>query len=123
MMRQTPTPGDARAAERTGPDTRRDPLPLEPRRESARPTRFRRGAHAPFAIRWFGMSALVGHLRHLAAVTAASNQLDLRDWMRPDDAAILLERVGHRLGATGPGGTLAERLGQRGLDRLRRRHR
>jgi hypothetical protein len=112
MMRQTPTPGDARAAERIGPDTRRDPLPLEPRRESARPTRFRRGAHAPFAIRWFGMSALVGHLRHLAAVTAASNQLDLRDWMRPDDATILLERVGHRLGATGPGGTLAERLGR-----------
>jgi 5-formyltetrahydrofolate cyclo-ligase len=28
------------------------------------------------------MSALVGHLRHLAAVAAASNQLDLRDWMR-----------------------------------------
>jgi hypothetical protein len=58
------------------------------------------------------MSALVGHLRHLAAVAAASNQLDLRDWMRPDDAATLLDRVAHGLGAAGSAGTLAERLGR-----------
>jgi hypothetical protein len=58
------------------------------------------------------MSALVGHLRHLAAVTAASNQLDLRDWMRPDDAATLLERIGSVLGAAGAGTSLAERLGR-----------
>src|SRR5262249_61990382 len=80
--------------------------------EPERPVRFHRGAHAPFAIRWFGMSALVGHLRHLAAVTAASSQLDLRDWMRPDSAAVLLERVGSSLAAAGAGATLAERLGR-----------
>ena len=58
------------------------------------------------------MSALVGHLRHLVAEAAASSQLDLRDWMRPDDAATLLERVGQVLGATSTAGTLAERLGR-----------
>jgi hypothetical protein len=55
--------------------------------------RFRCGAHKPLAIRWFGMTALAGHLRHLLAVAAASNQLDLRDWMQPEDAAGLLDRV------------------------------
>jgi hypothetical protein len=89
-----------------------NPILLEPRESSEQPSRFHRGAHAPFAIRWFGMSALVGHLRHLAAVTAASNQLDLRDWMRPDSAAILLERVASSLGAAATGATLAEQLGR-----------
>ena len=37
------------------------------------------------------MTALAGNLRHLLAVAAASNQLDLRDWMRPEEAAGLLE--------------------------------
>jgi len=64
---------------------------LEPRREPKRSGRVRRGAHKPLAIRWFGMTALAGHLRHLLAVAAASNQLDLRDWMRPEDPAGLLE--------------------------------
>src|SRR5262245_29153784 len=66
-------------------------LPLEPRGEPKRSGRVRRGAHRPLAIRWFGMTALAGHLRHLLAVAAASNQLDLRDWMRPEDPAGLLE--------------------------------
>jgi hypothetical protein len=39
------------------------------------------------------MTALAGHLRHLLAVAAASNQLDLRDWMRPEDPAGLLNRI------------------------------
>ena len=69
---------------------RGEPVLLEPRPAAARPGRFHRGAPAPFAIRWFGMSALVGHLRHLVAVAAASSQLDLRDWMRPDEPAALL---------------------------------
>jgi hypothetical protein len=89
-----------------------DPLPLEPRREPKRLGRFHRGAHKPLAIRWFGMTALAGHLRHLLAVAAASNQLDLRDWMRPEDAAELLDRVCHVLGASASGGNLAERLGR-----------
>ncbi len=84
---------------------------LEPRREP-NGGRFHRGAHAPVAIRWFGMTALVGHLKHLVAVAAVSNDLDLRDWMRPEEAAILLNRVGQVLGASTSGGSLAERLGR-----------
>src|SRR5215813_1637110 len=89
-----------------------DLRPLEPRREPNRFGRFHRGAHKPLAIRWFGMTALAGHLRHLLAVTAASNQLDLRDWMRPEDGDGLLNRVCQVLGASSSGGSLAERLGR-----------
>src|SRR5262245_31439513 len=89
-----------------------DLLPLYPRREPKRLGRVRRGAHKPVAIRWFGMTALAGHLRHLLAVAAASNQLDLRNWMRPEEAAALLNRVCHVLGATASGGSLTERLGR-----------
>jgi len=85
---------------------------LEPRREPKRLGRFHRGAHKPIAIRWFGMTALAGHLRHLLAVAAASNQLDLRDWMRPEDPSELLNRVCQVLGASASGRNLAERLGR-----------
>ena len=89
-----------------------DLLPLEPRREPNRFGRIHRGEHKPLAIRWFGTTALAGHLRHLLAVTAAGNQLDLRDWMRPEEAAGLLNRVCQVLGASASGGNLAERLGR-----------
>jgi hypothetical protein len=74
--------------------------------------RFRRGVRPPVAIRWYGMTALVGHLRHLVAVAAASNQLDLRDWMRAEDAPLLLDRVSRVLGASASGDSLAQRLGR-----------
>jgi hypothetical protein len=67
---------------------------------------------SPFAIHWFGMSALAGHLRHLVATVAASNDLDIRDWMQPDQPAILLDRVCEVLGASSSGDNLAERLGR-----------
>jgi hypothetical protein len=86
--------------------------PLEPRRAPTGFGRFQRGAHAPVAIRWFGMTALVGHLKHLVAVAAASKDLDTRDWMRPEEAASLLNRAGQVLGASTSGGSLTERLGR-----------
>src|SRR5215467_7708628 len=89
-----------------------DFLLIEPRREPSGFGRIHRGANKPLAIRWFGMTALAGHLRHLLAVTAASNQLDLRDWMRPENPAGLLNRVCQVLGASASGGNLAERLGR-----------
>lgn len=58
------------------------------------------------------MTALVGHLRHLVAVAAASQQLDLRDWMRSETGTHLLDRVSRVLGASEAGGSLAERLGR-----------
>jgi hypothetical protein len=88
------------------------PVTLEPRREQRTLRRFRRGTQAPIAIRWFGMTALAGHLRHLIAAAAASNNFDLRDWMRPISATALLDRVGQVLGASTSEGTLSERLGR-----------
>src|SRR5215475_14724257 len=89
-----------------------DPLTLKPRRETDRMGRFHRGTHPPFAIRWFGMSALAGHLRHLLATAAAANDLDIRDWMQPDEPAILLDRVCEVLGGSTSGTNLTERLGR-----------
>jgi hypothetical protein len=85
---------------------------LEPRKAPGGFGPFHRGTHAPLAIRWFGMTALAGHLKHLVAVAAASKDLDLRDWMRPEDAASLLNRVSQVLGASASGGSLTERLGR-----------
>src|SRR5262249_45002045 len=89
-----------------------DLLPLEPRREPKKLGRFHRGTHKPLAIRWFGMTAMAGNLRHLLAVAAASNQLDLRDWMGPEEAAGLLNRACKVLGASASGGNVTERLGR-----------
>src|SRR5262245_52693766 len=87
-------------------------LILEPRREPSTVRRFHRGTQAPVAIRWFGMTALAGHLRHLLAATAASSNFDLRDWMRPMTANVLLDRVSEVLGVSTSEGSLSERLGR-----------
>lgn len=58
------------------------------------------------------MTALAGHLKHLVAVTAASNDLDTRDWMRPEEAEVLLNRVCRVLEAGANGSSLTERLGR-----------
>jgi hypothetical protein len=87
-------------------------VPLDVRPPGGARRRAQRGAHAPFAIRWFGMTALWGHLRHLLAVAAASNQFDLRDWMRAEDADDLLMRVGRVLATPDGGASLTERLGR-----------
>ncbi len=94
------------------PDAAAGPVRLAPRDATRTLGRVHRGAQSPLAIRWFGMTALVGHLRHLLATAAASHQLDLRDWMRPEDAAALLDRASRVLGAPASGTHLAERLGR-----------
>src|SRR5215471_5344842 len=95
-----------------GGKAKSDLLTLRPRQKTDRMGRFHRGTHPPFAIRWFGMSALAGHLRHLVATAAASNDFDIRDWMQPEQPAILLDRVCEVLGASTPGSSLTERLGR-----------
>src|ERR1700749_686424 len=88
------------------------PMILEPRRDERTPRLFRRRTQAPIAIRWFGMTALAGHLRPLVAPAAASSNFDLRDWMRPTGADVLLDRDGEVLGVSTSEDTLAERLGR-----------
>src|SRR5579863_5162752 len=71
----------------------RGPVLLRPRGEAPAPLVFRRGAHAPFAVRWYGITSLFGHLRHFIASAIASEQVDSRDWMHPDTPAELVARV------------------------------
>ena len=94
---------------------RRDPhapIPLRARGDRPSPIAFRRGSHEPYAIRWFGSTALVGHLRHLGAEALASEQLDSRDWMRPQHPGEQLDEIARVLEADRKGNTLTERLGR-----------
>jgi hypothetical protein len=86
------------------------PLPLFPRGNEPPPMAFHRGSREPYGIRWFGSTALLGHLRHLGAERLASGQLDTRDWMRPQAPNDLLREVARVLEAPGEGPTLADRL-------------
>ncbi|MGE5199689.1 MAG: hypothetical protein ACM3H9_08615 [Rhodospirillaceae bacterium] len=86
------------------------PLPLFPRGTEPSPAAFRRGSREPYGIRWFGSTALLGHLRHLGAERLASGQLDTRDWMRPQSPDDLLRETARVLEARGDGATLADRL-------------
>lgn len=85
---------------------------LLPRDGARLPTLFKRGAHAPYAIRWFGSTALLGHVRHLVAAAVASESVDTRDWMRAQEPHELLHAAATVLGATGQGSSLTERLGR-----------
>jgi hypothetical protein len=73
--------------------------------------RFLRGRERPRGITWFGVGSFWGHLQHLIASAIATEDIDSRDWMTPDEPSALLERVARQLGAAHPGRTLTERLG------------
>jgi hypothetical protein len=87
------------------------PVALLPRGNRPAPLVFRRGAHAPFAVRWYGITSLFGHLRHFIASAIASEQVDSRDWMRAEGASVLLTRTLAVLGRP-PAATLTEGLGR-----------
>jgi hypothetical protein len=53
------------------------PVPLGPRGDQPAPMAFRRGSREPYGNRWFGTTALLGHLRHLGAEALASGLLDV----------------------------------------------
>lgn len=86
--------------------------PLKPGGHAAHPRTCTRGAKPPYAIRWFGSTALLGHLRHLGAERLASSNRDVRDWMRPQRPEALLAQIAAVLEAPHDGSTLAERLGR-----------
>lgn len=58
------------------------------------------------------MTSLFGHARNFAATAIASEQIDSRDWMRPEDAADTLRGVIATLGGDENAATLAESLGR-----------
>lgn len=61
---------------------------------------------------WFGISSFWGHLRHFLASAIATEDVDSRDWMSPDDPHDLIARITARLGGVGAGSTLTEQLGR-----------
>jgi hypothetical protein len=85
---------------------------IAPRGNGPAPLTFRRGAHAPFGIRWYGVTSLLGHLRHFVASAIASEQVDSRDWMRPEAPGELLLRIARVLRVREPSATLVESVGR-----------
>jgi hypothetical protein len=89
------------------------PVRLEPRGDRPAPIVFRQGAHAPYAIRWYGITSLFGHFRNFIASAVATESVDARDWMRPQSPRELLGVVTRILGAPNEGAeTLTEAFGR-----------
>lgn len=88
------------------------PEPTQPGRVVRR---FKRGKEKPRGVAWFGVRSFWGHMRHLVASAIATEDVDSRDWMTPDEPRALAERVARLLGGNPQSvgtGTLAERLGR-----------
>ncbi len=114
MLGNVPRP--ARRAQRPHSDERvpdpTAPIPLSPRGDEPVPLVFRRGAHAPYATRWFGITSLAGHARNFASSAIAAESIDARDWMRPATARELLSHIAGVLGGDPASATLVEALGR-----------
>ncbi len=99
----------ARATSLNPPQT---PVRLEPRGDGPAPLVFRQGARAPYAVRWYGVTALFGHFRNFIARAIASESVDSRDWMRPLEPAEMLQRAVRVLGGAPEAPSLVEALGR-----------
>lgn len=86
--------------------------PLERRGDRPAPLLFRQGAHAPFGIRWYGVTSLFGHLRNFVSRFIALESVDTRDWMRPNAPEELLAGASRTLGGAEGAGSLVEALGR-----------
>src|SRR5215471_3804694 len=75
-------------------------------------SRFTRGTEHPRGIVWFGASSFWGHLRHLFTAAIATENIDSRDWMTPDEPRALLARIAEVLGGDSKATTLTEALGR-----------
>src|SRR5262245_29001089 len=73
--------------------------------------RFTRGTEHPRGIVWFGATSFWGHLRHLFTAAIATENIDCRDWMTPDEPRALLTRIVEVLGGNCKA-TLTEALGR-----------
>lgn len=70
------------------------------------------GAGARTRVPWFGITSLWGHLRHFVASAIATEDVDSRDWMTPDEPLALADAVAAELGATPRGAPLVDTLGR-----------
>lgn len=88
------------------------PSALERRGDRPAPLVFKQGAHAPFGIRWYGVTSLFGHLRNFVSRFIAVESVDSRDWMRPGSAEELLAHAARTLGGDPEASSLVEALGR-----------
>jgi hypothetical protein len=61
---------------------------------------------------WFGARSFWGHLRHLIASAIATDSIDSRDWMTPDDPNTLTARITALLGGNISATSLIDALGR-----------
>ena len=77
---------------------------------------FVRGKERPRGVVWFGARSFWGHVCHLIAAGIAAENIDSRDWMKPDEPDVLrariVETLGGSVGADAGGATLVEALGR-----------
>ncbi len=74
-------------------------MPPLPQASSEPPRRFHRGKSKPRGVVWFGINSFWGHMQHFLASAIATEDIDSRDWMRPNDPEELLAAVGQILRA------------------------
>src|SRR3954466_1760681 len=74
--------------------------------------RFTRGKERPRGVIWFGARSFWGHLRHLVAAAIATENIDARAWMTPDDPRELLRRIAETVGGDPRAATLVDALGR-----------
>lgn len=86
---------------------RPDPL----RKGEIRPN-FVRGKVSPRGVVWFGVRSFWGHLRHFVASGIATEDIDSRDWMTPDEPEALAQRVIAALGGDPSASSVVEALGR-----------
>jgi hypothetical protein len=95
--------------ERTSPEARAVRPALAP---ATVLRRFTRSKERPRGVVWFGAGSFWGHLRHLVASAIASESIDSRDWMTPDQPRALLARISGVLGGDAGAPSLVEALGR-----------
>lgn len=77
--------------------------------------RFVRGRRPPRGVVWLGFRSFWGHMRHFVASAVATEDVDSRDWMTPDEPEELAARVLGVLGVEPPArwdGTVLGGLGR-----------
>jgi hypothetical protein len=84
----------------------------EPIRPAPPRTAFTRGREHPRGVVWFGARSFWGHLVHFVAAAIATEDVDSRDWMTPDEPGQLLARIAELLGGDASRATLTEALGR-----------
>jgi hypothetical protein len=74
--------------------------PTSTGRSRAREALLRPGRAAPKGVVWLGFRSFWGHMRHFVASAVATEDVDSRDWMTPDEPEELAQRVVSALGAS-----------------------